>query len=178
MFKKLWWMLKVDRLGPEVPLTHWMLHLPILMRWLCKKKFKRFGTNSEFRPGSYADNCKYISIGSNVIIHPQSMLFSENGETTPDIIIDDDVLLGSGIHMYIPYHEYSDPEKKICDQGYRYKGNIKICQGAWVGANSIILSGVTIGEHSVIGAGSIVTRDIPPFVVAAGNPAKVIRAIK
>jgi len=177
MLKKLHWMLTTDRLGPEIPLTHWMLHFRTSMNWICKKKFKHFGHNSEFRPGSYADNCKTISIGSNVIIHPQTMLFSEEGENTPNIIIEDDVLLGSGIHMYVPFHEYKDSKKNISDQGYKYKGDIRICKGAWLGANSIILSGVTIGKHAVVGAGSIVTKDIPPFVVAAGNPAKVIKKI-
>lgn len=52
---------------------------------------------------------------------------------------------------------------------------IVIEDGAWIGAGAIILAGVTIGRDSIVGAGSVVTRDIPPLVLAAGNPAKVIR---
>lgn len=178
MIGKLIWMIKVDRIGPEVPLTHWMLHFKSLMRWLCNKRFKQFGLHSEFRPGSYADNCSSISIGKNVIIHPQSMLFSEEGINTPNIIIEDDVLLGPGIHMFVPFHKYSDPIKPISEQGYEYKGDIKICEGSWIGANTIIMSGVTVGKHAVVGAGSIVTKDIPPHTVVAGNPAKVIKKIE
>ena len=178
MVGKLIWMLKVDRIGPEVPLTHWMLHFKILMRWLCNRRFKQFGLHSEFRPGSYADNCSSISIGKNVIIHPQSMLFAEEGINTPNIIIEDDVLLGPGIHMFVPSHKYDDPIEPISEQGYKYKGDIKICEGAWIGANTIIMSGVTIGKHAVVGAGSIVTKDIQPHTVVAGNPAKLIKRIE
>ncbi|RTL49094.1 MAG: acyltransferase [Sphingobacteriales bacterium] len=52
---------------------------------------------------------------------------------------------------------------------------IKICDKAWIGFNSIILKGVTIGEGAVVGAGSVVTKDVPPYAVVAGNPAKILR---
>ena len=55
--------------------------------------------------------------------------------------------------------------------------SIKICSRAWIGLNSIILKGVTIGEGAIIGAGSVVTKDVPPYTVVAGNPACVIREI-
>lgn len=54
---------------------------------------------------------------------------------------------------------------------------VKIAKGAWLGSRAIILKGVTIGEGSVVGAGSVVTRDVPPWTIVAGNPAKVIREI-
>jgi acetyltransferase-like isoleucine patch superfamily enzyme len=52
---------------------------------------------------------------------------------------------------------------------------IKICDKAWIGFNSIILKGVTIGEGAIVGAGSVVTKDVPPYAVVAGNPAKIIK---
>lgn len=54
---------------------------------------------------------------------------------------------------------------------------VRICRGAWIGARSIILKGVTIGEGAIIGAGSVVAADVPPFTIAGGNPARVIRAL-
>jgi acetyltransferase-like isoleucine patch superfamily enzyme len=54
---------------------------------------------------------------------------------------------------------------------------IVVNDGAWIGAGAIILSGVTIGENSVVGAGSVVTKDVPPQTVVAGNPARVVKQI-
>jgi galactoside O-acetyltransferase len=54
---------------------------------------------------------------------------------------------------------------------------VKICDHAWIGFNSIILKGVTIGEGAVVAAGSVVTKDVPPYTVVAGNPARVIREL-
>ena len=54
---------------------------------------------------------------------------------------------------------------------------VRIGKNVWIGAGAIVLPGVTIGDHSVIGAGSVVTKDIPPNVVAVGNPCRVLREI-
>ena len=55
------------------------------------------------------------------------------------------------------------------------KGNIKIFDDVWIGSNAIILSGVTIGQGAVIAAGAVVTKDVPPYAIVAGNPAKIIK---
>lgn len=176
MLRKIKYWITCDRLGPDIPLTHFLLHFPITMRWICKKKFKYFGKNAEFRAGAYADNCSKISIGDNTIIRPGSMLFSEAGDQ-PEIIIEDKVLIGSGVHFYIPNHTYGDSTVPIYDQGNSYKGNIVVRKGSWIGANSIILSGVEIGHNSVVAASSVVTKNIPPGVLVGGNPAKLIKNI-
>ena len=54
---------------------------------------------------------------------------------------------------------------------------VRICRKAWIGAGATILPGVTVGENAVVGAGSVVTRDVPPMTIVAGNPAKIIRKI-
>lgn len=72
-------------------------------------------------------------------------------------------------------HRYDDLQQPIPWQGFTSKGPTLIGDNVWAGANVVITSGVTIGERSVIGAGSVVTRDIPPFSVVAGMPARVIR---
>ena len=63
-------------------------------------------------------------------------------------------------------------------KGYQYAKKITIGNNVWIGTNAVILPGVTIGENSIIGAGSIVTKDVPPNVVAVGNPCRVMRSIK
>jgi acetyltransferase-like isoleucine patch superfamily enzyme len=63
-------------------------------------------------------------------------------------------------------------------QGFTTKGPTVIEDNVWCGANVVITSGVTVGRRSVIGANSVVTRDLPPFSIAAGSPAKVLRVIE
>ncbi len=74
-------------------------------------------------------------------------------------------------------HRFDDPDRPVTWQGFSTKGPTEIGDNVWFGANVVVTSGVTIGERCVIGANSVVTRDVPPFSVAAGAPAKVLRAV-
>ncbi|MCW2997811.1 MAG: acyltransferase [Solirubrobacterales bacterium] len=74
-------------------------------------------------------------------------------------------------------HCFDDPEVPVPWQGFTTKGPTRVGDNVWCGANVVITSGVTIGERCVIGANSVVTTDIPPFSIAAGAPAKVLRQI-
>jgi len=167
-----------DRLGPDCPFTHWKLYFRSYMKYICRKKFKLFSDTSEFRAGAYAITCSKISLGKNVIIRPSTMLFADprNGDDG-SIIIEDDVMLGSGVHIYVANHRYNDKSIPVLQQGHYEAKTVTLKKGCWVGANSIILPGVTIGENSVVGAGSVVTKDILPYAVYAGNPAKHIKDI-
>lgn len=165
-----------DRVGPDIPLTHWRLHFPTLMRSLCERKFGAFGPGSEFRPGAYAIATSKIFIGSRVTIRPQTMLFAFPPGPSGSITIEDDVLIGSGVHIYTANHRFSDPSVPIAEQGHSEPSNVIIQKGAWIGAGAIILPGVNIGSGAVIGAGSIVTAAVPNNCVAAGNPARVLRS--
>jgi len=71
-------------------------------------------------------------------------------------------------------HTYEDINKPIHDQKVTTRPII-IEDDSWIAANSVIVAGVTIGKHSVVAAGSVVTRDVPPYSIAAGNPAKIIK---
>ncbi|SEH14039.1 acyltransferase [Thermoleophilum album] len=72
-------------------------------------------------------------------------------------------------------HRFDDLTLPVTWQGFTSKGPTRIGDNVWCGANVVVTSGVTIGERCVIGANSVVTRDIPPFSVAAGAPARVLR---
>jgi acetyltransferase-like isoleucine patch superfamily enzyme len=170
-----------DRLGPDMPLTHWRLHFKSSMTKLCDSKFKHFGKGAEFRPGAYAVACSNISIGRNVIIRPGSMLFANPDGIGGSITIEDDVLIGSGAQFYTNYHKFSDPTTPIYFQGYDEvveSDSITIHRGAWIGANVVLLRGVTIGKNSVVAAGAVVTKSVPPCVVVAGVPARQIKIIE
>ncbi len=165
---------KTDRLGPDIPFTHWKLHFKSLMIKLCKNKFKRFPDSAEFRAGAYAVHCSNISVGENVVIRPSSMIFADEHA---EVIIEDNVMMGAGVHFYVNNHRFDRVDIPLIEQGYYPSKEILVKEGAWIGANAIILPGVTIGKNSVIGAGSIVTKSIPNYSIAIGAPAKVTRRI-
>jgi acetyltransferase-like isoleucine patch superfamily enzyme len=75
-------------------------------------------------------------------------------------------------------HRFDDPVKPVPWQGFTTKGPTRIGDNVWCGANVVVTSGVTIGERSVIGANSVVTTDLPPFSIAAGSPAKILRSTR
>ncbi len=143
------------------------------MRALCRRRFRAFGEGAEFRPGAYAVCCSEISIGRRVVVRPGSQLMASPGGA---IAIDDDVLMGAGVHIYVNNHRFEDLQLSIIDQGHAAPEPVHLKKGCWIGANALILPGVTIGENAVIAAGSVVTRNVPDRVVAAGNPARVLRS--
>ena len=173
---KFW--IKGDRIGPDMPLTYWMLYFPKTMRYLCRKRFKEFGKGSEFRPGSYALDCRRITIGEEVVIRPQSILMPDPREGGAEIIIEDKVLMGPGVHIYVNDHIFKERDKPIFDQDHTPPSNndtVILKKGCWIGARSTILKGVSIGNNAVVAAGSVVTKDVENHTLVAGVPAKVIK---
>ena len=92
------------------------------------------------------------------------------------VVIGSHVNLAQGITITALNHIFSDPQKRIDEQGV-CTNQVIIEDDTWIGANAVILPGVTIGRHSVIAAGAVVTKDIPPHSLAAGIPAKIIKQI-
>ena len=91
--------------------------------------------------------------------------------------IGDDCMFANGCFVTDGAHRFDDPALPVPWQGFTTKGPTRIGDNVWCGANVVVTSGVTIGERCVIGANSVVTRDIPAFSVAAGIPARVLRPI-
>jgi len=170
--------IKSNRLGPDCPFTHWRLYFKITMKKLCKEKFGFFAESAEFRAGAYASGCSKIFIHDNVIIRPTTMMFADLKNTDDGYItIEKDVMIGSGVHMYVANHQFHLNDTNIINQGHSDSKSIHLKEGCWVGANSVILPGVIIGKNAVIGAGSIVTKNVPDRTLYAGNPAQLIRNI-
>jgi acetyltransferase-like isoleucine patch superfamily enzyme len=84
-------------------------------------------------------------------------------------------MFANGCFVTDANHRFDDRSKPVTWQGFTSKGPTRIGDNVWCGANVVITSGVTIGERCVIGANSVVTKDLPPFSIAAGSPAKVLR---
>ena len=87
-------------------------------------------------------------------------------------------MFANGCFITDASHRFDDPHKPVPWQGFTSKGPTRIGDNVWCGANVVITGGVTIGQRCVIGANAVVTADVPPFSVAAGVPAKVLRTIE
>lgn len=114
----------------------------------------------------------WISVGSNCTVNSYAILYGHGG-----LQIGNDVRIAPQVMIMPMNHIYKDPQVPIRKQGIKAQG-IKIEDDVWLGAGAIILDGVTIGRGSVIGAGAIVTKSIPPYSVAVGIPAKMIKKRK
>jgi acetyltransferase-like isoleucine patch superfamily enzyme len=92
--------------------------------------------------------------------------------------IGDHCMFANGCFISDASHRFDDPHRPITWQGFSSKGPTRVGDNVWCGAHVVITSGVTIGHRCVIGANSVVTHDIPPFSLAAGSPARVLRTIE
>lgn len=108
-----------------------------------------------------------VIIGSNTRIDLRSTLIGP-------VHIGDNVLLAQNVVLSGINHSYEDIDVPISQQGY-LTNMVAVADDVWVGANSVITSGVSIGTHSVVAGGSVVVKSVPPYCVVAGNPARVIK---
>ena len=111
----------------------------------------------------------WINMGSHCTVNSYAILYGQGG-----LQIGNDVRIAPQVMIMPTNHIFEDPDVPIRKQGIKGKG-IKIEDDVWLSVGVIILDGVTIGKGSVIGAGAIVTKDVPPYSVAVGVPAKVIK---
>lgn len=121
----------------------------------------------------FVDRGCRISIGDHVGISQAALI------ALADITIEDNVKIGGGVKVFTSDFHSLDPNvrKGKQDLASRHSAPVKIEHDVFIGAGSIILKGVTIGACSVVGAGSVVSKSIPPYQIWAGNPAKFIRDI-
>lgn len=131
--------------------------------------FAEMGENCYIEPPLHANWGKHTYLGNNVYANFNLTLVDDT-----HIYIGDHVMIGPNVTLATAGHPV-DPQyrKKVA----QFNIPIHIGSNVWIGANSVVLPGVSIGENSVIGAGSVVTKDIPGNVVAVGNPCRVLRPI-
>ncbi len=127
------------------------------------------GENLIIVPPFRCDYGFHIHAGKNVGMNYNCTILD-----VAEVFIGDNVLFAPNVSIFTAGHPIH-PESRI--SGYEYGFPVHIGNNVWIGGNSVVNPGITIGDDSVIGSGSVVTRDIPPSVVAAGNPCRVIRKI-
>lgn len=160
--------------------------------------FHSFGARSRILLPTRIANADKIAVGEGVLIGAGSWLMVPSRETpgpvmhihdrvrmrgvsisaVRSVVIEEAVGIAAGVYISDHSHSFRDPDVPIRDQPISEPRPVRIGRGAWLGQNVVVLPGVTIGEQAVIGANSVVTRDIPPRTVAAGAPARVIREIR
>ena len=118
-------------------------------------------------PPFYTDFGKNIHIGKDVFINAGCKFQDQGG-----IVIGDGALIGHGVVLATLNHDKT-PEKRQS----LHPGKIVIGKGVWIGANATVTSSVTIGDHAIIAAGSVVTKDVPARMIAGGVPARIIKSI-
>jgi maltose O-acetyltransferase len=131
-----------------------------------------FGTpvTGSITPPFFCDYGYNIDLGENVYFNVNCVLLD-----VVRITVGNNTLLGPGVHIYAATHSMSPVHRKT---GLESGAPVTIQNDVWIGGGAIICPGVTIGRSSVIGAGSVVTKDIPSGVFAAGNPCRVIRDLE
>ena len=137
---------------------------------LMKKMFASCGTDCYIQPPFYANwSGHHVHIG-DLFYANFNLTIVDDGE----VFIGDHVMIGPNVTIATAAHPV---EPSLRKKALQFNCPVHIGNNVWIGANTVILPGVTIGDNTVIGAGSIVTKDIPANVVAVGNPCRVLREI-
>jgi maltose O-acetyltransferase len=132
-------------------------------------KLKKVGKALEVRQGVRIIHPENITVGDYCFVNYDSIIDANGGLT-----MGDNVAIGPKTAIWTSNHEFKDLTIPIKNQPNQLKP-VKIGNDVWIGMNCTILPGVNIGNGVVIGAGSVVTSDIPDYAIAVGNPAKIIK---
>ena len=143
----------------------------VFRRLLYNRKLRKVGKNLVVFSHVTIDTPKAIEMGKNVAINYGCIIDASDGG---EIIIGDNVSMGPYCVLRAANHVFTNPNIPIREQGHE-PGKIILEDDVWLGANVIVLPNVKIGRGSVIGAGAVVTKEIEPYSIAVGVPAKKIR---
>ncbi len=159
-----------------------------------KGKFDQCGTGITIETGVIIRDCKNISLGKNIGFGLYAQIYA-SGDGSEEITIDDDVhlnsnvminadlggsirigkhcMIGPNVVLRTSDHAFSDIDALMIEQGHT-SGTIVIEDNVWIGSNAVLTGNICIGTGAIVGAGAVVTRDVPPFAIVAGVPAKQI----
>lgn len=167
----------------------------IFYQFYYKTILQRSGSKVSLFEPIRIDGAKYISLEDHVSIQANSWLYAENKKSAEVVLsigkgcvlgynnhitaiqsvkIGHNVLTANNVYISDNYHDYENTLVPIMKQEVKFKGAVEIGDGTWLGENVCVL-GVSVGKGCVIGANSVVTKNIPDYSVAVGSPAKVIR---
>lgn len=156
--------MRLTRLLNNTPETE-----PERKRELVRELFGYAGRNAYVEPPFFCDYGYNISVGENFFCN-YDCVFLDCGKIT----VGDHVMMGPKVSLYTASHAIDPTVRSL---GHDLGIPVTVGDYVWIGGNTVVCPGVTIGSNTVIGAGSVVTHDIPEGVVAAGNPCRVIRKI-
>ena len=135
-------------------------------RELLKELFGEIGEGSYVSTPISSIACPSgVRIGKNVYINGGCLFMARGG-----ITIEDDVQIAANVQLVSNNHDPYERQILTCKP-------VLIRQGAWIGAGATILPGVCVGRHAIVGAGSVVTKDVPDYGVVVGNPAKLVKKL-
>ena len=137
---------------------------------IIKELIPNSGDNLWLQPPFYCDYGTNIIVGNGVFFNFNCVVLD-----VAHVTIGNRTKLGPNVQLYTATHPIDYQERA---KGLELGKAITIGEDVWIGGSAIILPGVTVGDRTVIGSGSVITKDIPPDVIAAGNPCKVIRELE
>lgn len=141
-----------------------------LRGWYFSRLVASAGQNLRASSHIRLNNPNMISVGDDCYLGSGVQLYPWNAP----IAIGNHALIAAGVRMITRSHGFEDLDRPMADQGY-VNAPITIEDDVWIGFRAIILAGVTIGKGSVVGAGAVVTGDVPPYTVVGGVPAQTIK---
>lgn len=163
----------------------------VLRRVFFRRRLGGVGPGLYCETGVIVQGHENITLGAGVALFRNCALYAERGmcrigdrtgiginamldaNDRGEIVIGADVLIAANTVLRASNHEYRDPGRPIREQGHT-GGRIVVEDDVWIGANVVVVPDVIIGAHAIVGAGAVVTRDIPPWSIAGGVPARVL----
>lgn len=139
--------------------------------FLCRQIFLKTGRNINIEKNVFFGSGKEISLGDYSGI-------GLNARIQGPLTIGSYVMMGPDVLIYTKNHEFNRLDIPMMEQGNTQPKEVIIEDDVWIGARAIILPGVTIGKGAIIAAGAVVTKDVEPYAIVGGNPAKQIKSRK